>query len=64
MTNERRLQVYLRDVTYPTDEDGYYRLTPKQRRRAEKKMRRDIKHRATSEYIAIYDEMADVPDGS
>lgn len=57
MNNERRLQVYTRDVTYPLDGDGYYRLTPKQAKRAQKKLNQDVKRRATAEFIAIYDEV-------
>ena len=62
MNNERRLQVYTRDVTYPLDEDGYYRLTPKQAKRAQKKLNQDVKRRATSEFIAIYDEVNNIPE--
>jgi hypothetical protein len=64
MNNERRLQIYTRGVTYPLDSEGYYRLTPKQRKRAQKKLNADVKRRATAEFISIYDEVAEIPDVS
>jgi hypothetical protein len=39
MTREQRLAIYLRGLEYKTV-GGFYRLTPNQRRRLEKKWRR------------------------
>jgi hypothetical protein len=39
MDNERRLNIYTRDLKVKMT-DGYWRLTPAQRRRAQKKFRR------------------------
>lgn len=41
MNTEQRLQVYTRCLEIKTV-DGYYRLTPKQRRRVQKKYWRDL----------------------
>lgn len=44
MDNQTRISHYTKVLTASVTVDGFYRLTPKQRRRAEHKFRRASKH--------------------